>query len=602
LPRKRPSVHYALSWREPNDHLFDITIRFSALRPNPELSLPAWRPGRYLIQNYAANVRQWAAESAGGRPLPIEKTAKSRWRVEAAAGTKIVVRYRFFAGILDAGSSFLDEREAYFNGSNLFMMVVDRRYEPADLSLQVPEGWDVETQLPPAGSSSPPPRRPKRPPLHSDAPAGSELRVARDYDHLIDSPTIIAPDLRTHVFEERGAHIYLIFQNADGIDTRQFVEPARTIVASQAALFGGLPLDEYRFLYHVGAVWHGVEHEASSSIILRRSDLIGVRPGDEGFDNTLAISSHEFFHLWNVKRMMPQAFTPYDYSVETPTRLLWVMEGITSYYGEGTLVRSGLWTRERYLRHLAGEISVLESSPGREHLSLAQASFDGWLQEPAQMHDRANARIDFYNKGEIVGALLDLRIRELTAGRRSLDDVMRALWKRYGKGRSGIPEDGFETAVRKIAGEEIEPFFLKFVNGTDPLPYEELFATAGVSFRRVLAPPEAGLQLSVRTVSERLFVDSVVQGGAAARAGLLPSDEIVALGGMRVTTPSELKAVVRGLTGSTPLDILTARGGQLRVLSIAPAAHRKEEISILVADDATSEQRRRLDEWLGSPS
>jgi predicted metalloprotease with PDZ domain len=587
LPRKRTSVHYALSWREPNSHLFDVAIRFTAVRRDPELSLPAWRPGRYLIQNYAANVRQWEASDSRDKPLPIQKVGKSRWRVEAAAGTKIVVRYRFFAGTLDAGSSFLDEREAYFNGSNLFMMVVDRRNEPADLLMQVPKGWDVETQLFRAGGA---------------AADGSELRLARDYDHLIDSPTIIAPDLRTHVFEEAGAHIYLVFQNADGIDTRQFVEPARTIVASQAGLFGGLPLDEYRFLYHVGNVWHGVEHEASSSIILRRADLLGARPGEEGFDHTLAITSHELFHLWNVKRIMPQRFTPYDYSVETPTRLLWVMEGITSYYGEGTLVRSGLWTRERYLRHLAREISTLESSPGREHLSLAQASLDSWLQEPAQMHDKANSWISFYNKGEIVGVLLDLQIREITGGRKSLDDVMRALWKKYGSGKSGIPEDGFEAAVRRIAGEGIEPFFRDYVDGTDPLPYEELFATAGVEFRRLPAAAEPGLQLSARAVSERLFVESVVQGGAAARAGLLPADEIVALGDIRVTSLSELKAALRGLAGAKHLDILVARGGQLRTLRAEPVPHQSVEISIVIAADAGAGQRGRLESWLGNPS
>lgn len=587
LPRRRPSVHYALSWREPNDHLFDVAIRFSAARANPELSLPAWRPGRYLIQNYAANVRQWEAEDVRGRSLPMEKIGKSRWRVEAAAGAKVVVRYRFFAGTLDAGSSFLDEREAYFNGSNLFMMVVDRRNEPADLLVHVPQGWDVETQLPPA---------------RGGAAEGSDLRLARDYDHLIDSPTIIAPGLRTHVFEEGGAHIYLVFQNADGIDTRQFVEPARTIVASQAALFGGLPLDEYRFLYHVGDRWHGVEHEDSSSIILRRSELLGACPGDEGFDHTLAITSHELFHLWNVKRMMPQRFTPYDYSVETPTRLLWVMEGITSYYGEGTLVRSGLWTRERYLRHLAREISVLESSPGREHLSLAQASFDGWLQEPSHMHDKANSWISFYNKGEIVGALLDLEIRQRTDGRKSLDDVMRALWKRYRSGKRGIPEDGFEAAVRRIAGVGIEPFFRKYVHGTEPLPYEELFATAGVELRRTLAPPEPGLQLSARAFSERLFVFSVVQGGAAARAGMLPDDEIVALGDIRVTSLSELKAAVRGLAQAPSIDILIARSGQLRTLRVEPAQHQTEEISMIIAADASAGQRSRLDAWLGNPS
>jgi predicted metalloprotease with PDZ domain len=431
---------YTIAWNDPSDRLYDITMSFVRQSPDPVLHLPAWRPGRYLIQNYAANVTSVTAADAAGESLDVEKVEKSAWRVTARAGEQITVRYRYYAGVLDAGSSFLDETEAYFNGSNLFMMVEGLRGEEARLTIGAPAEWRIETQLPREDEST---------------------FVARDYDHLIDSPVIAAPRLVRHSFNESGATIHLVFVGSEHIDTDQFIEPLRLIVREQARMFGGLPLREYRFLTHVGDRWHGVEHDSSCSIIAKRSDLLGTTSGESGYDHFLSIASHEFFHLWNVKRILPACFAPYDYSKETLTRLLWVMEGVTSYYGELTLVRAGLWDETRYLEHLASEVEILENSPGREVLSLSQASFDGWLANDA--HDRTNALISFYNKGEVVAALLDLCIRRESGGTKSLDDVMLTLWRegrrllgalrpRHGRAPvSGIVRDGWCCRPRLAA-------------------------------------------------------------------------------------------------------------------------------------------------------
>jgi predicted metalloprotease with PDZ domain len=333
-------IAYTISWTDPNEHLLDITISFTAPADEPRLTLPAWRPGRYLIQNYAANIRQCAAADSGGDPLDIRKDAKSSWRISAKAGEELTVRYRYYAGILDAGSSFLDESEAYCNGSNLFMMVEGLRHEQTRLTVAAPAEWRIETQLPREDENT---------------------FVARDYDHLIDSPTIAAPSFRRHSFLESGAAIHLIFIGAETIDTDQFIDPVHAIVRSQSKMFGGLPFSEYRFLTHIGEKWHGVEHEASCSIVAKRSDLLGAKKDDAGYDHFLLICSHEFFHLWNVKRILPAVFAPYDYSAETLTRLLWVIEGVTSYFAALTLVRAGLWTEKRYLKHLGSEIETLEN-------------------------------------------------------------------------------------------------------------------------------------------------------------------------------------------------------------------------------------------------
>jgi predicted metalloprotease with PDZ domain len=380
-----------------------------------------------------------------------------------------------------------------------------------------------------------------------------------------------------HSFVESGARIHLVFRGDEGIDTEQFVEPVRAIARYQAELFGEVPFRDYRFLYHVRDRWHGVEHEDSSSIILRRASLLGAKPGDEGYDHTLSITAHELFHAWNVKRIVPAAFAPYDYWNATPTRLLWVMEGMTSYYGELTLVRSGLWSVERYLTHLESEIQLLETLPAREHLSLSQASFDGWLSDPAQMHDHPNAWFSFYNKGEVVSALLDLTILRATDGQRSLDDVVRILWNEYGATGRGMEEDGMERAVARVA--DVGDFFARYVDGTEPLPYAELLTSAGVVFASAAREPDTPY-LGARFRSDALVVESVLRGGAAMAAGLLPNDEVIALGETRVQSEAAVNAAVRAMRVDENVEMLIARAGVLRKLSLTTKPDPRPKIEL----------------------
>lgn len=551
--------HYRLGWTNPRDRLIEVAIQFTAPADNPLLLLPAWRPGRYLIQNYAANVREW------GGSHRFWKEGKTAWRVEARVGDEVEVRYRYFAGVLDAGSSFLDDDELYVNGSNLFMLVEGLRGEEHRLTVDIPPSWAIESQIAPDF-------------------------VARDYDHLIDSPLIAAERMTKHTLEEGGATFHLIFRGDDGIDTEQFIEPIRAIARTQRDLFGAFPFSEYRFLYHVADRWHGVEHEDSSSIILKRPALLGAVPGDEGYDHTLSITSHELFHAWNVKRIVPARFRPYDYWTETPTRLLWVMEGLTAYYGDLTLVRSGLWPVARYLRHLQKEIETLEAMPARMHLPLSQASFDGWLASPAQMHDHANATYSFYNKGEVVSALLDLTIRRASGGAKSLDDVVRLLWEEYGITGRGLEEDGFERLVGRVA--DVADFFARYVDGVEPLPYTELFDAAGVAFASAARGDQASLAVKVKMQNGLLMVESAIRDGAGMEAGLLPGDELVALDGVRTMSAEALDSALDGI-GETS-ELLIARAGVIKRLTIAARPDPRPEIRLRIEQD--SAVRR---EWLG---
>lgn len=554
-------LDYRIGWTSPRERLFDVTIRFTAPTGEPRLLLPAWRPGRYLLQNYAANVREW------GGSHRVWKDGKTSWRVAARAGEAVEVRYRYYAGVLDAGSSFLDDDEAYVNGSNLFMLVEGLRADEHRLTVETPDGWLLETQL-----------------------LGTGM-VARDYDHLIDSPFIAAARMTRHTFEEGGATFHLVFRGDQGLDTAQFVEPTRAIARSQAALFGGFPFREYRFLFHVHDKWHGVEHEDSSSIILKR-----LTPFD--MDHALSIISHELFHAWNVKRIVPAVFSPYDYWTETPTRLLWVMEGLTSYYGELSLLRAGIWSETDYLEHLEHEIETLEAMPARLHLPLSQASFDGWLASPAHMHDHANATFSFYNKGEVVSALLDLTLRRATDGAKSLDDVVRLMWEEYGRtagvppAARGLEEDGFERLVSRVA--DAGDFFARYVDGVEPLPYAELFDAAGVAFASAVRGG-ASLAAKLKTQDGLLSVEAVIRGGAGMEAGLLPGDEIVSLNGTRIASMAALENALDAIgndIGETA-ELVISRGGVMKALSLAAKPDPRPEIRLQI--DGDSELRER---WL----
>lgn len=544
-------VAYLISWDEPFERLLDVQLRFTAPADNPRLILPSWRPGRYLIQNFAANVRSWSEN--------VRKIDKAVWQCTAGAGEEMVVTYRYYAGVLDAGSTFLDDDGLYVNPSNLLMLVEGLRSEESRLTLAMPGEWLIESQLPRDDDGA----------LH-----------ARDYDHLIDSPIFAAAAMTRHSFVESGARVHLIVRHDDGIDIEPFVEPLRAITRAQAELFGGLPFREYRFLAHVGDRWHGVEHEDSCSLIFKRSALLGAKAGDEGFDHTLSLCAHELFHAWNVKRILPAAFLPYDYTREVTTRLLWVMEGVTSYFGELSLVRAGLWTEERYLEHLQKEIELLEGSPARLHLSVAQSSFDAWLQEPAQTHDRQNAWISFYNKGELVAALLDLTLRARTQV--TLEDVMRYLWREYGQTGRGLEEEGFERAVAAVSGEDFHDFFARHVDGVEPLPYAEVFAHAGVSF-------DAGIRdrlafgAKLRTDGGVLVIDAVTRGGAAMAAGLLPHDELLAIDGTRTATEADVRRVMASLQEGEGVDVLSARAGVVQRRTLVPRRDARPNITLAAA-------------------
>lgn len=534
---------YRIESLEPNLHMYLITVSVSNpdAQPTIDFILPAWRPGRYQIQNYAANVQEFKAKS-GDTSLAFEKIDKQTWRVFTQGKSKVSVQYKYYAGgQLDAGNSYVGRDEIYFNGSNLFVYTEATRFKPVRLYIDYPKGWKVATQL-----------------ERTDNP---HIFTAETYDDLIDAPTLISPTMVTYEIKVKRATIYICFKDKAGLGGYIFNEATikrdiAAVVEAQFNLMQDVPFKTYHFIYHILPIpfAHGVEHKNSTSIVLGPADKM-----NENYGRFISITSHEFFHVWNIKRIKPKEFMPYDYTKEGYTPMLYVSEGFTSYYGDLTLVRSKVWTAQNYLNDVADGITNLQNTYGRKVQSLALSSFDAWLSGYGA--GRANSTISFYSKGELVGMILDLELRHRTKNKHSLDDVMRCLNEEFAKKNRGFSAKDFQEVVERFAGSSMQSFFDDYINGTEELPFETALGYAGLDLQKMLSPqPYTGITTGVE--NEFPVVKSVVPESPGALIGLDNGDMLIALNDSFLMKQS-LSAVLARFKAGDSVKVTIQRDGKL---------------------------------------
>jgi predicted metalloprotease with PDZ domain len=466
-------VLYRLRMPDPASHLFEVEVTAATAGEPVEFQLPAWSPGRYVIYDFAVNVQNARATDAEGHALVVEKTDKQTWRVTPRASGRVTFAYQMFADNLSGTFSQLDERHANYNGASLFVYVVGRKPAPVHLEIEPPPNWRV---------------------VNGATTAADQRRFEfANYDLLIDTPTEIAPDFEVSTFRE-GSCEYRVVTHQLGAprgDAARYAADVQKIVRAENAVMGVPPdLPRYTFLVHFAPGndgGDGMEHLASTQIV--RTRALGETAS---YGGALSVTAHEFFHLWNVKRLRPAELGPWDYTRENYTTSLWIAEGITSYYGDLSLERAGFVDEPEFLRMMAGEIAGLQSRPGRLLMSAERSSFDTWLYlatRPLQRTRGSATAIDYYNKGEILGLLLDLEIRGRTGNAKSLDDVMRLMYRRffldapaesyYYKGR-GYHAADFLAAVNEVSGARFDDWFAKYVSGTEELDYGHALAFAGL--------------------------------------------------------------------------------------------------------------------------
>ena len=584
-PAMSDSVRYTIGWSNPASQLYEVTVTARAAGEPIVFSLPAWRPGRYIVQNYAANVQRVRASDEQGNPLPAEWIDLDSWRVEPGSASSVTLAYEYYARTFDAGSSTLTPEAAYFNPVNLLPWVEGRKGAPVTLTIEAPADWTVATQLDPVEG------------------AGHGF-TAPGYDRLVASPTIAAPDLVVWDYEVNGVPYHLVFRVIQGElnlgeYTRERILADVTRVTEEAvAVFGAAPFDEYWHLFQLVPYpfGHAVEHESSASYVIQ--DVVFTNP--DGYDGFLSILAHEFFHAWNVKRARPAALWPYDYSTPQLTRLHWVTEGVTSYY-EGVLRRrAGVIDETQYHRENANAINALQNTPGRLVTSAELSSLTAW--HSGYGDGNPNSSVSFYLKGSILGLLLDLTIRDATDGAAGLDDVMRLLIERYYEQGRGYPEDGFQAAAEEIAGRSLDEFFARYVAGTDELPYAETLEIVGLTASQVAQPdaPAATFGWRLRKLGDDVTIVGVLPDSPALAAGIMRDDVLVSLDGETVDSADVVGAF---LSEHAPGDTVTAtvrRLGEEVERQVTLGDGGNLGWTVVPVDEPTERQIRLREDWLSS--
>ncbi len=577
-------MRYRLSMPEPHAHLFHVELEAAGEGPLGDLELvfPVWTPGSYLVREYARHVEGLAAADGEGAPLAVERLDKHRVRVRAGAARRAVVRYRVYANELSVRTAHLDGTHGYVNGAAVFAYVAGREREPHAVEVVAPPGWRVSTAL----------------------DGGPATFTARDYDELADSPLEIG-EHRIVRFTALGRPHELAIWGRGNLDEGRVAGDARSIVETFAALMGGLPYDRYVFVVHLTEKRRGgLGHARSTTLNVARTAFFPR----EAYEETLGLLAHEFFHLWNVKRLRPAALVPYDYAREQYTRLLWWFEGATSYYENVALARAGILEPRRWLKVLGQALTALERTPGARKMSVEEASFLAWVKHYRPDENSPNSAISYYLKGELVALALDLELRRRG---KALDDVLRALYARYAA--SGVPEDGVERVVSEIVGAQAaRSFFDLYVRGTEPLRLD--LAAVGVRLRRRPAnafddkggtPPKAedgrpapgflGAELEPGT---RLAVRSVREGSPAHAAGLYAGDEIVAEDGFRVDRAALWDRLCERGPGGR-LELTVFRRDELVRVAVVLGPPAEDTVWLEPEPEATSEQRAAFEAWSG---
>lgn len=590
-------IRYSIVPKHPAAHLFEVTL--TVLDPDVDgqpFMLPVWIPGSYMIREFARNIVALRAANHAGRKVAITKLDKNTWRAAAVNGP-LTLTYEVYAWDLSVRAAHLDDTLGFFNGASVFLAACGREHAPCEVEVRRPagaayRGWRVATALREARGT----RR-----------YSFGLYVAQDYDELIDHPVTIGEFELARFDAHRVPHDVVIAGKVASLDMPRLCADLKRVCEAQIALFEPrtkrAPMERYVFMtLAVGDGYGGLEHRASTALICRRDDLPakGKPEMTDGYRTYLGLCSHEYFHTWHVKRIKPAAFAPYDLTRENYTPLLWLFEGFTSYYDDLMLVRAGLISQQEYFTLLGKTIGAVLSGSGRLRQSVAESSFDAWIKYYRQDENAANAIVSYYTKGSLIALAFDLSIRTQTRHRKSLDDVMRLLWQRYGRdfyaGRpTGIEETDVEALFVEATGADLKKLFRDAVNGTRELPLDALLTPFGID---LAADTNGRLSLGarVRTTGNECTLASVFDAGAAQRAGLSAGDVLVAIDGLRVTGAG-LDALLARYRAGDVVEVHAFRRDELRVVRLKLDAPEVSKYGLTARPGAAPAKRAR-DAWL----
>ena len=570
-------TEYFVSLADPATHTAHVTIRLLSFTGTTSFAMPVWN-ALYQVRNFAANVEDVHAEDRSGRPDLVTQTGTSQWDISGAAGC-VTVYYDIHLDTPGPFGSELNEDHGFFNWAMVLMYSPELRGRPVSVViLDAPSTWALRhTDL--LGSAF-------------AGHVGGVLGVAESYDALVDTPADLGA-LQQYSFQQDGATYHIaVHGNPADYDNVGLQETLKRITHTTVDWMQDRPYTDYTFLYDFphGPGSGGMEHAYGTAISASASS------GKINVDSLAGISAHEFFHLWNVKRIRPQSLEPIDYQHEQDTRALWFSEGVTSTVGELMLSRAGLIDERRYLQDLAAEITELESRPAHEWQSAEASSLDAWL-EGDPFYRTPQRSISYYNKGEILGVLLDLHMRQLTDGHKSLRDLFQWMNEHYAKQHRYFPDSaGVQEAAETITGQSLADFFHDYVAGVKPLPYDDFFRFVGLRLTTEnVTVADAGFA-STANLDGESTVTAIVPGSDAARAGLSVGDRILEVNGQPATYRLD-RVLARMMPGET-LKLRIARAGKEHSMKIKVGARQEQQTVLVDLASITGEQRAHRAAWI----
>jgi predicted metalloprotease with PDZ domain len=559
------AIQYIVRFPEPRTHYVSVEARIPVpVQNEAEVFMAVWTPGSYLIREYARHVEGVVVTAANGNPLSFHKSRKNRWLIQTGASDEIRFSYRVYCREMSVRTNWVEESFALLNSAPTFVSLVGGSSLPHHVKLELPANWKISV---------------------------TGMQGAVDYDTLVDSP-ILAGNPAIYQFEVAGVAHYLVNEGEAGVwDGPRSAADLEKIVRYCASMWGAIPCDRYYFLNLLMESGGGLEHCNSVCMIASR----WATRTRSAYLKWLALAAHEYFHMWNVKRLRPVELGPFDYENENPTRSLWIAEGFTEYYTGLILRRAGLVTAQEYLETVLSElISTLQSTPGRLWHSAREASWDAWIKLYRPDENTKNTSISYYTKGAVIGWLLDARIRCETEGAKSLDDLMRLAFQRF-SGEHGFTPEQFESTAEEIAGASLRSFFSQTVESAEELDYSEALDWFGLRFCAT-EERKPGLGVETKLDTGRLVISRIPRDGPAWDSGLSVDDEIIAINDFRVRA-DQLTQRLESYRAGDSVSLLVSRRDLLMRIELT-LARTPSKLHVEILPDASALQNRHREDWL----
>jgi len=572
-------VKFEISFKEPQAHYAEVKMQISDIKgAYIDVKMPVWTPGSYLVREFSKNVEGFEAVGTDSRQLASKKITKNTWRVFTEKASNITIAYRVYAYEVSVRTSFIDQAHAFLSPAGLFMYVDGQLGRSAEVTIQPHDAWSrVSTGLEPV--------------------AGKQFTyTAPNFDVLFDSPIEVG---NQDVFEFMAAGVphEVAMYGGGNYDKEKLRNDMALIVERAAAIFGENPNKRYVFIVHnYQSGGGGLEHLNSTVLGASRFNYAT----ENGYKSFLSLVAHEYFHLWNIKRLRPAALGPFDYDKENYTTNLWIGEGFTAYYDNLLVRRAGFYSEEDYLQTLAADVSAVENRPGNKVQPLSESSFDAWIKYYRPDENSINTGVSYYNKGALMAMLMDIKILQATGGEKGLDDVMREAYTTFYKKRNqGFTDEEFKELAEKIAGISLDDVY-QLVNTTNSPDYNKYLQHVGLELIDLNAGyeiPDIGIKTS--HTDGKLLVQTVLRDSEAWNSGINVKDELIAVNGYRIDgTGKELDRVIQSGKVGDSVKLIIARDGVIQELSVVIGTSKIGKYSFMPVQESSPEQQKLKARWL----